>query len=323
MFRYMKKRTILNIFNIFNLYLLIGIPYVCQAEDNFNLLAEDRKILEQLNILKRNNINNDNNVPSQPTVIKEETPPPPPTIQQPKATVVNIKKENTINIDRNSVANQKEKEIPTQNTNNVFPQKDIPVNVVTKTIEENAMQNNCIRENKQLEIANQKIKELSLELENKKRQLILVETEVERLSEVIEKRNRAELGQGTKPVEPNIVNQNSVAQRQLITIKKPLNELESEKADMPIVVVNVNKANLRVGPSLKHSTLLEVTKGTRLVVETRQEGWYRVMAPNGKRAWVSADVVDFGPTSNSKPSYTTRIKGYSPDVENRMESIYK
>ena len=106
-------------------------------------------------------------------------------------------------------------------------------------------------------------------------------------------------------------------------MRKPINDLEAEKADMPIAVVIVNKANLRAGPSLKDSPLLEVSKGTRLVVETRQGAWYRVMAPNGKRAWVSSDVVNFGPNANSKPSFTTRIKGYNQDVEDRTESIFK
>ena len=152
--------------------------------------------------------------------------------------------------------------------------------------------------------------------------MILVETEVERLSEVIEKRNRAELGNGVSP-SPNIVNKNAVHQRQQIQMRKPINDLEAEKADMPIAVVIVNKANLRAGPSLKDSPLLEVSKGTRLVVETRQGAWYRVMAPNGKRAWVSSDVVNFGPNANSKPSFTTRIKGYNQDVEDRTESIFK
>ena len=320
----MKKLFKYNILKIFILCVTLGTPFLCYAQDNFNLLAEDRKILEQLNILKRNNINNDDNNNSKDVeIIKEETKIEPTNTRvvnntqtkTPTPTVTKVIQVNDTNDNKNINQNQ-----PKDNT---FPQKDIKVNVATKAILDNSFQNNCIKENQQLEIANKKIQELSAELENKKRQLILVETEVERLSEVIEKRNRAQLGQSKPPVAPNINNQIITNQNQLINIKKPLNDLESEKADMPIVVVNVNKANLRAGPSLKDSPLLEVSKGTRLVVETRQGSWYRVMAPNGKRAWVSSDVVDFGPTASSKPSFTTRIKGYNPDVENRMESIYR
>ena len=304
---------------------LISNNVFAQEDNNNSLLNKERMILEQLNILKRNNIDtvddkrNDiieptNTLEATPTntLIPTYTDTAPPT---PTKVIVNIKK--------NGI---KETGITKDNKpSNTFPQKDIEVILNgNASINDNTNKSDvsCSKERNQLEIANQKILELYTELENKKKQLILVETEVERLSEVIEKRNRAELGNGASP-SPNIVNKNAVHQRQQIQMRKPINDLEAEKADMPIAVVIVNKANLRAGPSLKDSPLLEVSKGTRLVVETRQGAWYRVMAPNGKRAWVSSDVVNFGPNANSKPSFTTRIKGYNQDVEDRTESIFK
>lgn len=304
---------------------LISNNVFAQEDNNNSLLNKERMILEQLNILKRNNIDtvddkrNDiieptNTLEATPTntLIPTYTDTTPPT---PTKVIVNIKK--------NGI---KETGITKDNKpSNTFPQKDIEVILNgNASINDNTNKSDvsCSKERNQLEIANQKILELYTELENKKKQLILVETEVERLSEVIEKRNRAELGNGASP-SPNIVNKNAVHQRQQIQMRKPINDLEAEKADMPIAVVIVNKANLRAGPSLKDSPLLEVSKGTRLVVETRQGAWYRVMAPNGKRAWVSSDVVNFGPNANSKPSFTTRIKGYNQDVEDRTESIFK
>ena len=304
---------------------LISNNVFAQEDNNNSLLNKERMILEQLNILKRNNIDtvddkrNDiieptNTLEATPTntLIPTYTDTTPPT---PTKVIVNIKK--------NGI---KETGITKDNKpSNTFPQKDIEVILNgNASINDNTNKSDvsCSKERNQLEIANQKILELYTELENKKKQLILVETEVERLSEVIEKRNRAELGNGVSP-SPNIVNKNAVHQRQQIQMRKPINDLEAEKADMPIAVVIVNKANLRAGPSLKDSPLLEVSKGTRLVVETRQGAWYRVMAPNGKRAWVSSDVVNFGPNANSKPSFTTRIKGYNQDVEDRTESIFK
>ena len=300
---------------------LISNNVFAQEDNNNSLLNKERMILEQLNILKRNNIDTVDDI-IEPTNTLEATPtntliptytdttPPTPT-----KVIVNIKK--------NGI---KETGITKDNKpSNTFPQKDIEVILNgNASINDNTNKSDvsCSKERNQLEIANQKILELYTELENKKKQLILVETEVERLSEVIEKRNRAELGNGASP-SPNIVNKNAVHQRQQIQMRKPINDLEAEKADMPIAVVIVNKANLRAGPSLKDSPLLEVSKGTRLVVETRQGAWYRVMAPNGKRAWVSSDVVNFGPNANSKPSFTTRLKGYNQDVEDRTESIFK
>ena len=304
---------------------LISNNVFAQEDNNNSLLNKERMILEQLNILKRNNIDtvddktNDmieptNTLEATPTntLIPTYTDTTPPT---PTKVIVNIKK--------NGI---KETGITKDNKpSNTFPQTDIEVILNgNASINDNTNKSDvsCSKERNQLEIANKKILELYTELENKKKQLILVETEVERLSEVIEKRNRAELGNGASP-SPNIVNKNAVHQRQQIQMRKPINDLEAEKADMPIAVVIVNKANLRAGPSLKDSPLLEVSKGTRLVVETRQGAWYRVMAPNGKRAWVSSDVVNFGPNANSKPSFTTRIKGYNQDVEDRTESIFK
>lgn len=304
---------------------LISNNVFAQEDNNNSLLNKERMILEQLNILKRNNIDtvdDKRNDIIEPTNTLEATPTNTliPTYTDtitptPTKVIVNIKKNE-----------RKETDITNDNKpSNTFPQKDIEVILNgNASINDNTTKSDvsCSKERNQLEIANQKILELYTELENKKKQLILVETEVERLSEVIEKRNRAELGNGASP-SPNIVNKNAVHQRQQIQMRKPINDLEAEKADMPIAVVIVNKANLRAGPSLKDSPLLEVSKGTRLVVETRQGAWYRVMAPNGKRAWVSSDVVNFGPNANSKPSFTTRIKGYNQDVEDRTESIFK
>ena len=61
--------------------------------------------------------------------------------------------------------------------------------------------------------------------------------------------------------------------------------------DLRVVEVNVNKANLRVGPGLENSPLMTVAQGTKLAVEVEEGGWYRVLAPNGVRVWISSSVV--------------------------------
>ncbi len=283
----MKQKFFLNSFLIVTLVMLLFPLSSFSTEDSIDSLNnEEIMLLQRLNILKKNNITDEAN-----------------------SFLDNTKKNPTYNR-KNKINIQKEapkKEIKIQ------PKKVIikKTNTVAKSKVQAPL--TCQRENKQLQIANQKINELAKELENKKRQLILVETEVERLSEVIERKNRAELSS-------NHQSAMGTKTQKTMPVRRYVNE-ESSKPDMPIVTVVSNKANLRAGPSLKNSSLLEVSKGTRLVVETRQGNWYRVLAPNGKRAWVSSDVVNFGPTSNGQPSYTTRIKGYNQNVEDRTESI--
>lgn len=341
------RKLLKNNKHIFLIIALIETVFVSNSfsqDDTSAGLREERQVLEQLNILKRNNIKEEpsteiapqkNAMPTQ-VIAPTKTMTPTPTLylvkREPTKAISKVKAPNhlinapttnnieaTLDTQNNDI--KKENLAPQKNTLAPFPQKDIAVVVQTPS----QVVNNCIKENKQLELANQKIQELSRELENKKRQLILVETEVERLSEVIEKRNRAQLaGGGTTSNTVNQAPPSQHVQKQIvIPTKKPYDDLEAEKADMPIAVVIVNKANLRAGPSLKDSPLLEVSKGTRLVVETRQGSWYRVMAPNGKRAWVSSDVVNFGANSSARPSFTTRIKGYSQDAEDRTESILR
>lgn len=336
----MRKLFINNI-HIFLIILLVEVSFASNSfsqDDTTTNLREERQVLEQLNILKRNNIKQlPQKVPTNKVVVTPKkvlilpTETNTPTLVPTKEilpTKVILKEESQTTLEKDSFSDitaqndikKDEATMPQKTIKSPFPQRDI--NVVVNTPSQNV--NNCIKENKQLEIANQKIQELSRELENKKRQLILVETEVERLSEVIEKRNRAQLTGGTTSNTVNQAPSNQHIQKQvIIPARKPYDDLEAEKADMPIAVVIVNKANLRAGPSLKDSPLLEVSKGTRLVVETRQGSWYRVMAPNGKRAWVSSDVVNFGATSSARPSFTTRIKGYSQDAEDRTESILR
>lgn len=274
-------------------------------DDLSDLENEERRILEKLNILKTNQNANTQDVDKEASNLLKNT--------NEKLKNVEVKKVDTPTPTPKNTNTLKPTTVPTKKQEN---QKYLPVTSIAPTAKPTPLikQNVCESKEKELAQAYSKINELSKELENKKRQLILVETEVERLSEVIERRNRAELG--LKRNEQ--ANSNNSSKQSPVVIKRYNSEPETNFTDMPVAIVVVNKANLRAGPSFKDSPLLEVSKGTRLVVETRQGSWYRVMAPNGKRAWVSSDVVNFGPTSNANPSYTTRIKGYSQDAEDNL-----
>jgi len=60
-----------------------------------------------------------------------------------------------------------------------------------------------------------------------------------------------------------------------------------------IVEVSVDKANLRAGPGENHAMVMAISGGSRLIVETEQNGWYRVIAPSGERLWISKSLLDY------------------------------
>jgi len=153
-----------------------------------------------------------------------------------------------------------------------------------------------------------RVQSLVKELEESRNRLIIAETEVERLSRIIEARNLQHYADSTGR-DLNNRQARAVPARNL-----PEKNVAAE-SDMLIATVAVDKANLRTGPGTDNSPLMTVARGTRLAIETRQGEWYRVISPTGARAWVSSDVISFGATAQSSPNRTVRIKGAGPDVE--------
>lgn len=162
-----------------------------------------------------------------------------------------------------------------------------------------------------------KLAELNKKLARAQNSLMVSEMEVERLSSMIEERNRATLG-GMKsrriahtPITSNV--ETVPATPRSYREPAPVNTLRTSQkstTDMQIATVIVDKANLRTGPGLKNSPLMSVGKGTRLAVEHRVGEWYRVIAPTGTRAWVSTEVIAFGKKLKSAPTRTVKIQGY-------------
>lgn len=145
---------------------------------------------------------------------------------------------------------------------------------------------------------------LAKQVEALRAKLMVAETEVERLSRTIEVRNKQVIQQANansgyvRPV--NNVTMNSATnarlamqnQGQTVVRERVIIKEGNAAQDLPVVVVTSDKANLRTGPGQDNSALMAVTKGNRLVVENKQGSWFRVFAPNGVRAWVSADNVE-------------------------------
>jgi hypothetical protein len=92
-------------------------------------------------------------------------------------------------------------------------------------------------------------------------------------------------------------------------------QVERANREMMVATVSVPRAYLRSGPGTDESAMGIVPRGSRLVVETRQGEWYRIIAPDGDRAWISAQVVDFGADGHSAPTDTVRVHGYDGHIE--------
>jgi uncharacterized protein YraI len=165
-----------------------------------------------------------------------------------------------------------------------------------------------------LKKADNREKELIRQLEEAKNRLFIAEIEVERLSNVLNQRNKESLaGFSTSPQQQPAANARASVSR----TAQAQNPRVSAVNDMPIATVTVDNANLRTGPGLNNSPLMTVSRNTRLTVETRQGDWYRVISPTGARAWIASAVVSFGPSPSESPTDTVRIRGYDTSIEDK------
>ena len=157
---------------------------------------------------------------------------------------------------------------------------------------------------KELKDANERANALAKELDETRNRLMIAETQVERLSVIIESRGLSKSsGTGSQSIA------RSAPQRRNV-------EDENLPDDTQVATVIADKVHLRAGPSKENSPLMAVTKGTRLTVEMRNGDWYRVVAPTGRRAWISADVIAFGLNPKANFGQTSRIKGFDTDLTN-------
>ena len=179
---------------------------------------------------------------------------------------------------------------------------------------------------RELDASHKRIAELERKLEETRGQLVMAETELSRLATISEARNRASLGRTALPAaaQPSSVVAPVVAKARAES--PAIEPTPASSADLTIATVDVEKAELRLGPGKNHSALMTVAKGSRLAVEARQGEWLRVFAPNGQRAWVQSKLVTFGSKGSAKSTTTTvRVHGYSSSLEDeafkRVQSL--
>lgn len=144
----------------------------------------------------------------------------------------------------------------------------------------------------ELENAKKKIASLQKELSETKGKLLLAEQEVERLTFVLDERNKEALKAMDIPTKARL------DPKEL----QPLGDVITEKMTSPIPVATVvsQRLSLKASPNNSSSTIMTVEAGTKLPIEGNQGGWYRVVAPSGVRAWVPANGVTLGKVGISK-----------------------
>lgn len=167
--------------------------------------------------------------------------------------------------------------------------------------------------NRKLTQTQSKLTESEKKLKEAKDRLMMAEAEVQRLSQLLDRRGMDGLSRTRPPA--------AVASRP--AVRAVANAPTRSSEDLPIATVIVDKANLRTGPGTDNSALMSVSKGTRLVVETRNGSWYRVFAPNGARAWITGDVLSFT-NPNSAPAgvgTALRVRAYDASAERESNRL--
>jgi hypothetical protein len=170
---------------------------------------------------------------------------------------------------------------------------------------------------RQVEQLQRKLREATGELQESRNRLMIAETEVERLSNVLEQRNRTTLARVAPEVAQAQHARREYHPPQPASVAKQVQPptqtttTQPARSDMLVGTVTADKAFLRSGAGKENSPLMSVSRGTRLVIETRQGSWYRVITPNGTRAWVSSEVISFGADNSASPGRTVSIRGSS------------
>lgn len=162
--------------------------------------------------------------------------------------------------------------------------------------------------------AQAQLQRLAKELDETRARLMVSETEVERLSARLQGKEPA--GRPNVPLNPGH-RDDTARQESAPALSQPSGPIDLQNMpghasnDMPLASIISDSASLKTGPGYQYSTLMTVSQGTSLAVETRQGEWYRVITPMGARAWVIAGAVRMGgsgpKTSEAAPPSVPKV----------------
>lgn len=162
-----------------------------------------------------------------------------------------------------------------------------------------------------------RLDEKARELDETRNRLVIAETQVERLSGIVEQQNKNKLagylGNNSAP-QPSSNARYAAQTNQAAPRVNPVSSSRPSEESL-VGIVTAQKAFLRSGPSKDDSPIMSVSKGTRLVVETRNDEWYRVITPTGGRAWIATQMLNFGPGAEPGSDSALRIGGYEKRVQ--------
>lgn len=103
-----------------------------------------------------------------------------------------------------------------------------------------------------------------------------------------------------------------------VKVEPPKEELKPKpvpvRLNEEVVEIVGPKVNLRAGPSTGDSMVYQVEKGSRLLVEAVEGDWYRVVAPNGGRAYVLKSLARLVPSDGSAEDKKPQTQIVPPPV---------
>ena len=145
------------------------------------------------------------------------------------------------------------------------------------------------------------VKSSNDKLSETKNRLLLAETEVERLSSILESRGLLAVNPNKQrgkihteeKTEDNSYEKEPVAEKN-IQRGKPLGITSDASHDMPIGSIKNEGTWLYESPASSAKPVQLLKGNDKIAIETRAAGWARVVAPNGVRGWIKGTSIAMG-----------------------------
>lgn len=198
------------------------------------------------------------------------------------------------------------------------PREDKSLSRETDLVEKN------LKVQRELTAAYEKLSDLTQKLDEAKRQLLLAETQVERLTKIIDSKGLSRNQEDSPLAKMNKRQTEQQIESQRNTYRadesnrgqntkniyeewKPRENIPQKiqsNSSTPIVTIIDNRTALRTAASDDSSVVSYLPQGTKLPVVGRQGTWLRVIDPNGVLAWIPATAVGSSKTNSTSGSNT-------------------
>lgn len=205
---------------------------------------------------------------------------------------------------RQSLAEERQK-----GTDIIKKSKELVQTITSLKGEHSVLQTETSQCQGQLKAGDEELKRLQSvekELIAARNELMLKDTTSELLAAGPSKRQREIRAKANQSVQEQTMD--SATQKKYIETKLAFESAQkalagaSSGAEMPevstgearVVTVVGTKVNLRNGPGMEHSPVMQVSEGSKLTMETKEGEWYRVYTPTGSRAYIHQAEVSFG-----------------------------